>query len=373
MTVRRLQQSIRKAWRRFFSPNLTPIDAEGHIRPGRQNAPWKPTLYVLPRAICGFSRVRLAGKNANARAAAKLNAAYRQGYADTRARLELDGDDPLNAGVWCWDGDFKLENGALASSVQAIPETVARKRLEDGARIVRCIDGFEGQVWRNGVLTASRWWRAAPSDQEWLHFMRAARERVTGEASRAPAPCEAPFRDDLPMIDPDPANLRVTLAPGRIAAVVACSITFFAAFQTAQIISYKSSAAALSARIENAIVANEAGAAARRGALSANAEIEALSDFGNPGAVVSALLAVARELPKEDARLANFRLYDQQLQARFETTAETEINIADLVSRLEASDWLSEVFVERPNDTRIQVSAALTPLGGAPDEGAVQR
>ncbi len=44
------------------------------------------------------------------------------------------------------------------------PEDVA------AAGLIACLNGVEGQVWKGGQLTGSRWWREAPNDREWSLF-----------------------------------------------------------------------------------------------------------------------------------------------------------------------------------------------------------
>ncbi len=312
--------------------------------------------------------MRVSGKNAKARAAAKLGVAFRQGYADPQTRLVRDADDPLQAGVWSWDGAFQFETGVAAVSTRVIPETLARTGYEDGARLIRCIDGFEGQVWRDSALIASRWWRNTPTGREWQHFMRAAQVSVDVDSVAAPAPCDAPFRTDLPLIDTEPASLRLTFAPARVAGTAACVLALIASFQTAQFVTHNSAAAASSAQIELALEENSAAIDARRTALAAAGEIEQLAAFGSTKPVALAFLAVASEIPSDQARIGNFRVYDQQVEARVFTDEEAEVDIPDLVSRLEKNNILTDVFVERRNDRMISVTASLVAIDGATGE-----
>ena len=317
----------------------------------------------MSRALCAYTRTRLAGKTRQARIAAKLNAAYRQGFSNARARLEIDAADPLQAGIWTWDGDIVLENGQPLSSLRVMPETLAREGLENGARLAKCIDGFEGQVWRNGSLAASRWWHAPPKAREWQHFLRAAQTPVKASAAETtPAPCEVPFRQDLPYIDPDPDNLRLTFAPQRIAAAVGCLLAFFVAFQSAQILAYERASASIAAQIGDVAEANSAGLDARRTALAASAQISQFEQFGDPQAATRALLALASMLSSEKARIANFRIFDGQLEARIVVADGANIRIENLVSALEQSELLADVFVEQRNERTLGVQAVVTGL-----------
>ena len=72
-----------------------------------------------------------------------------------------------------------------------------------------------------------------------------------------------------------------------------------------------------------------------------------------------AFLAVASEIPADAARISNFRVTDQQLEARLTMLEDSEIDIPDLISRLEKNNILSEVFIEPRTARTISVSAAI--------------
>ena len=370
-TARKRRQPSNATWRRYFSPRLAPIHADGSLAETPPAASLKPTIYVLSRAVCSFSRVRIAAKNAKARAAAKLGVAFRQGYADPQTRLVRDPDDPLQAGVWSWDGDLQMETGETAAGVRLLPETFAREGFDDGARILRCIDGYEGQVWRNKALIASRWWPKTPTDRDWQQFLRAAQASTGLETLHAPEPVDAPFRNDLPLVDPDPASLKITFAPARVAAVAATFLILLASFQASQYLTHKSVAASRSAQIEETLSDNSAAIQARSAALTAASQIEELAEIGDAKPAALAFVAVASEIPRESGRIANFRIYDQQIEARISTTAETELDIPDLVSRLEKNTILNNVFAERRNARTIGVSAEIAAIE-APSADAVE-
>lgn len=319
----------------------------------------QPSVYVLSRALCSFSRVRLTGKNAKARAAAKLGVAFRQGYEDPQTRLAKDPNDPLRAGVWSWDGGFEFDRGASAKTVRVIPETLARIPFDEGARLVRCIDGFEGQVWREGALIASRWWLSPPTAREWQHFMRAAQAPVESGDVDAPTPVDAPFRTDLPIIDFEPSNLQLTFAPARIAATAACIFVLVGMFEIAQLVTHSAAAAASRAQIQSTLDENSTAIEARRNALTAVGEIETFADVGATKPVALAFIAVATEFPADTTRISNFRVSGQELAARIQLTENANIDIPDLVTRLEKNIILKDVFVERRNERTLSVTAAV--------------
>lgn len=64
-----------------------------------------------------------------------------------------------SVGVWSWPAE--LTDRLDGFEGRAAPETVLHGHGE-GARLVQCLDGFEGQIFENGELAASRWWPHQP-------------------------------------------------------------------------------------------------------------------------------------------------------------------------------------------------------------------
>ena len=82
-----------------------------------------------------------------------------------------------SAQVWCWDAlQVELPAGTSWRN-KAVPlvETRFYRRSEgDQLRLLQCVDGVEGQYWKNGLLAMSRWWAESPTQQDWVNFQRSA-------------------------------------------------------------------------------------------------------------------------------------------------------------------------------------------------------
>lgn len=146
--------------------------------------------WVLSRPLYRFHRFDLAqvpAKNRNQALSLELvqwtpfaHSEYYVGWSEQQAL------------VWAWDAD-KI-NPALAAqglkrgSLSIVPETVLHPPLPDGLCLTRCQEGFEGQFWRNGLLSNSRWWPQTPSAEEWLMFQRDAGLAPEAQQSQLPAP-----------------------------------------------------------------------------------------------------------------------------------------------------------------------------------------
>jgi hypothetical protein len=93
-------------------------------------------------------------------------------YAWNREHVEADitaaGYHPKRCGVW--------------------PETFLQEPLSNGHRLSAAADGYEGQMWQNGFLAATRWWGAVPSVREWLAFLRTAGLDLSEASLELPEP-----------------------------------------------------------------------------------------------------------------------------------------------------------------------------------------
>lgn len=76
------------------------------------------------------------------------------------------------AHAWAWPADDP--HCAVGDNETPIPETALHSPLAAGHRLVRVSDGYEGQVWRQGQLSLSRWWPQPPEASQWRQFLRAA-------------------------------------------------------------------------------------------------------------------------------------------------------------------------------------------------------
>ena len=76
------------------------------------------------------------------------------------------------AQVWAWAaGESGLQP---AAGERPLPEPLAYAPMQKGTRLVRCVEGFEGQFWLDGVLRQSRWWAVEPAAKAWQTFLRSA-------------------------------------------------------------------------------------------------------------------------------------------------------------------------------------------------------
>ena len=83
---------------------------------------------------------------------------------------------------------------AVPSGAAIWPEGLLHAAGTDGLRLVRCIEGVEGQCWAAGHLRASRWWRDEPSDTDWQAFCRAVQQPDVALPAAEELPWQRPVR-----------------------------------------------------------------------------------------------------------------------------------------------------------------------------------
>ena len=342
-------------WRKFFRPQFLTRTAKGEMR--AVNGGGGVPVLVAPRSSLSFERVSIPGSTRSARKAASLSARQSHPERPLRVRYEADRDKAGGAGVWAWKGDLDAPFRRRLLAPPTLPEPLIYEPLEDGARLIRCIEGVEGQVWRNGSLIASRWWRAAPSDQEWRQFLR----RAGGDAASAPpTPIDAPLRLNAPPLDRDPENLRIVFSPLRLAAMLGLAFIAASAFLGLRFVVDAAAVEATQARIAAARQENASTLRAKRSARAAAARL-ARARQSNPDIDVAAIAAAAlTELPPDQATLSSLRVANGEFEIVFEPTE--ALNLSSMISGMEKTGLLTDVYVDTGTNQRFIALRGETPV-----------
>lgn len=91
-----------------------------------------------------------------------------------------------SAVAWAWDRSraaATVTETPSNSAVSLLPEALAcAPPAADSVRLVQALEGVDGQVWREGLLQASHWWRVPPEAAEWTRWLRT----TAGNASQYP-------------------------------------------------------------------------------------------------------------------------------------------------------------------------------------------
>lgn len=131
-----------------------------------------PRQWVIARSLC-LHRVFLLGDIPPEARKNALNIRIRQWtpFTDTGSYVVWSGE---TAQVWIWDESKRREaaKAAGADISRMLPETVLRQPSDnDTLRLISCADGFEAQIWKHGILSASHWWANRLPMKEWIRFL----------------------------------------------------------------------------------------------------------------------------------------------------------------------------------------------------------
>ena len=156
----------------------------------RPEAGFGRVTWVLARALCHFKRVDLSHVPLRARAQAlSLQVAQFSPYPATGHHAVWQNGRAL---VWYWDQPVvqrsMVEASLAPQRVRVLPESVLYAPGTSGLRLIRNLQGVEGQHWQDDRLLQSRWWKEVPGAAEWLAFQRDIGLAGASRQSDAPPP-----------------------------------------------------------------------------------------------------------------------------------------------------------------------------------------
>lgn len=133
------------------------------------------------------------------------------------------------ASVYAWDGDAVATamsaNDCNPVRASVWPETFFRAPLSgDGFRLVSMTEGLEGQVWKAGLLFATRWWPSPPTQRDWAMFLRGAGLDLSDVSLAVPDPVDLEMSDQPWTITVTPITDLWSLMQHERAAAIAAAI-----------------------------------------------------------------------------------------------------------------------------------------------------
>ncbi len=214
------------------------------------------------------------------------------------------------AGAWIWDSErveaVLRESGLDLSRLRVFPETALRRPAVDEIRLVRCLDGVEGQVWRRKELAASRWWAEPPLEIEWSRFQRASGVEPSELIAVPPA---VPANDDwLRGPWPRRRNAISLLSVGipQIATAAAIAMLAVTAYQFGEIVRLGRAIAEVRKSAETLAVSAQPLETARRQTVAANARAQAIFGLEGADAQLALMARIAEQLPPNGATFTSW-------------------------------------------------------------------
>lgn len=171
---------------------------------------------VVPRAACRLERVWMPARTREGFEAARLSLGQNLLREGEFVFLEPAADPgPGHVNAWICSPE------AVDAGRVWLPEPYLRQPGTTGPRLVQCTDGYEGQVWSDSTLIASRWWPIPPGPAEWLQFINGADAAYglpeTGaDWSLVPGIDVSGWREDLNLLSLGRDSLGRIFTPARI-------------------------------------------------------------------------------------------------------------------------------------------------------------
>jgi hypothetical protein len=268
--------------------------------------------------------------------------------------LSLRGDTGL---AMAWDrrsAQRDLEvGGRYAHRCRLIPEPLLRKPAPDGAHLVRCIDGVEGQIWREGWLYASRWWPAPPNGHDWRLFLHASATSADDLAKAEPPellvlPRVGKSCLTLQALDGSNAQMRGLegrlMALGGLAVVVGATALSRQALELHQAIE-RAELATASLRQSTAVVL-----ASRDQALAKAAQAKQMAAWLTEVQPIEVLVHLSEMIGKSGAQIKEMDLTGSKLRLGLQLSPQA--TRAGLVKDLQAGGWFKSVAEVRDTTSR---------------------
>ena len=302
-----------------------------------------PKITVVPRGQCAFKRVRLVNDKATAIKAAKLKS-QSQALSPT-AEVFLKKDKVgLGASVWVFDREDQF--------ARYLPESLLARPARDTFRLVKCISGYEGQLWVGEDLVASRWWSDVPSQSDWQAFILSIDVPSHIEPPGQIDPVSVPLTNKVPLFVPTREYLAQILPAQRVAGLV-CGVSLIAAVLFgSQILRLKIQQNQIASEIA-AISENVTESRLLRGRATENLSYyESYAQNASHFEVFAVLEAFRDVLEGQPVLLRSVRINDQTLEIR--VVGEFEMSEPEFVESVERSGLLERVRIDsRVRDTVI--------------------
>lgn len=256
-----------------------------------------------------------------------------------------------DAGVWIWDAAAAeqacLDAGIAVGKATVVPETALQER-GDGLRLVRCLDGVEGQAWEGGHLIASRWWSAPPTEAAWALFARTIR-RSSPEDLRAPDLVD-PTWIERPWPRAGARRLG-SQEYSRIAVAAVVALALVPAFDLGRLAHLSTEMRAAEAALIGRRTETGPNETARRSALAASTRVEALKALDPYGPQIELLAKVAEIMPRNGTVLQEWTYQGEDLRLVVVHPAQPP-EAPYFVRALEGVNRFRQIAIESTGDAR---------------------
>ena len=303
---------------------------------------------VIPREQCSFRRIKMPGRGRKPMQATLLK--LRQQAASLDNMFHVSQDDQGTAGG-AWEYPV-LENYAGRS----IPESLLYPSMSNGSRLIKNMSGFEGQVWKDEALIASRWWQNEPSHEVWNKFLyNVGIETGLSIESKYPELSILPYTAKVPILELDWSRV---FSPLTLASVLFVIFAGAMSFEGARYARIQNLSAGMEQELSQKSELTSQILTARRRALSNIQYVEKHKNLEAQGSIIFVLSGIGEVLDGRGLFLKNLNITFDDIEMIFQTS--TENSVPDIVNALEEVPGLSNVSIsiDGRNDLKIEAQVA---------------
>ena len=252
--------------------------------------------------------------------------------------------------LWIWDSDHELgllEKFSLSyAETVVLPETVLYSFATSNSStiLVNCkLGGYEGQIWRDGILVGSRYWPQKPSSSQLNSFLRA--NNIASDIT-----IDEPSVDDFnvfPWFEKQWTFLfKREFLDGVVPVILASCLFAFLGWQLAQYTTLSMLNSIRESQLTEQQRAVEATLNSRQQALQLNQQNNTLSSkVSQPQMLL--LYEVATKLTDEITEIRAWRYQTNELRLEVTVSKSEVLDVATLVGNLEQLSYIQSVSARR--------------------------
>ena len=339
----------------LFTPSLIHNEKDGKAVFLRNSGVLGQAICLVPRSQCSFRRVELINKGRNAEKAVLLRL-KKEALAPGNFFKIVPDKMGVRAGAW------EFPKKGPSSNSRFLPESLAREPIKSGARLVECLEGFEGQIWHEENLVSSRWWPAKPAKKEWLAFLRAVETEVDVVNFELPSIESVPFRRDIPIWDVSRDRVEQILSPSMLLILGMSILSCFAVYLSSQIIHYGAEINRHNLKIESVSKETEIVISQRNQALRNMKYTKKFEGLGHKGGVIMALAQITEVIKESDLKLSWVRFIDGNMEVGLAADPKQggfQTNIPIFVAKMEAKPALKNVSMALRNEKLLTINTEI--------------
>lgn len=319
----------------YFTPHLFALDEAGQKTTLAAPKIWGQGVCLVPRSECSFRRIKITGRGKKPLQAGYLRV-QKEALPHENKFLIVADEHGRRASVWGY-------KSVAGSNGRYYPESLAVESMNSGVRLVKNMSGYEGQVWADSNLVASRWWPTPPDGQQWQSFIYGAQAETDIAFMPLPQSEQIPFRTDLPRFKLEQDRATELFSPRNLALAAALFFGCATLFIGGQ---YSRNALMLNSvqnQIEDVSLITGQISSERRRAIANMTYAQRFESLGHSGTFLLALDGLAQVLNNQELLIERISYQSGELEVRLRYVE--EVSVADMVTELEALPSVSEVNV----------------------------